>query len=487
MLYDNIFIFSCRRNSWIIMTWEKHIIFSSEKDQEVMLAALGFSSLDELYTAVVPQEDQFDGVMAGFGNALSHEDTMRFLDGYSSRNKVFSGPNMFAGAGHYQRIIPDEVQELAVKEGWVTPYTPYQPEVAQGILVSLFEYQKLWAELSGMAVVNAGVYHGPNSLVEAVLMSSRLTDKRKILVSDEVHPDALANLRTYFRPKDMEIVIVPTVNGKTTPESIDVLIDDRTSSVVIQTPNFSGLIDGVDGQSEVIHSKGAHYIAYGGGDQISLALLTPPGEHGADIYAAEGQHIGLPLGYGGPHVGVLGISEELNARKDYRQLPGRIVGKVIDNNDIASYMLVLQAREQHIRRAKATSNACTTQTWMSVRNVIYSALMGPDGLAEAARQSYHLAHNLAEEVSQISGYELVHPQTMDGSDSYFFNEFSVRTPVPARTVVRYFTDRLGMLPGVSLSTAFNGAEDVLLVATTEANNSLEHLDKFVGGLKDAAA
>ncbi len=433
-------------------------------------------TIDDLFDAVVPKDHQHSGNLTTLGNARSELEVTRILNEIASQNTSFDPASSFAGAGFYHRVIPAAVREIVWRGEWTTPYTPYQPEVSQGILATLFDFQSLMATLSGMKAVNAGLYHGANALVEGALMACRLTKRDKIIVSDAVNPVAIRNLETYFKPKGLELVRAKTKNGVTEPGSVEELVDEKTAAVIVQNPNVWGLIDGMDGQAVAAHSKGALYIVYGGGDQVSLGSLLPPADYGADVYAAEGQHFGVPTGFGGPHVGVLGIADERNVR----QLPGRLVLQAQDINGKRAWRLGLQTREQHIRRESATSNTCTSESLIAVMSAVYLAVMGKHGFSEASSQSYHVAHYLAKEVSQIPGFELLHPGQL------FFNEFAVRTPQPAHEIVNMLAGQ-GILAGVPVARAFPYASldgNVLLVAATEANNSKAHLDRFIGGLRE---
>ncbi len=457
-------------------------IGSTEAEQEEMLGVLGnalmgeFGTLDDLFDTAVPKDHRHSGSLSTLGKARSELEVTRMLHELALKNTSFESASSFAGAGYYQRVIPAAVRDIVWTGEWMTPYTPYQPEVSQGILAALFDFQSLMATLSGMKVVNAGLYHGANALVEGALMACRLTGRDKVIVSDAVNPVAIRNLETYFKPRGLQLVRVQTKNGVTEQGSIEELVDEGTAAVIVQNPNFWGLLDGMDGQAGAAHSKKALYIVYGGGDQVSLGRLLPPADYGADIYAAEGQHFGEPIGFGGPHVGVLGIVDE----KNVRQLPGRLVLQAQDINGKRAWRLGLQTREQHIRREKATSNTCTAESLMAVMSTVYLAVVGKRGFAEASSQSYHVAHYLAGEISQIPGFELMHPGQL------FFNEFAVRTPQPAHEIVDKLAER-GILAGVPAARAFPYSSidgNVLLIAATEANNSKAHLDEFIGGLRE---
>jgi len=471
--------------------------FSGITDEEVprALSVVRANSIEELYARVVPEDHQWDGVMEWLGQAMAEIDIEFLIKVFSKQNYDVPPENMFLGGGHYQREIPKAVFENILTGKWYTPYTPYQKEAAQGILFSLFEYQNYIQEMSGMAIANAGLYHGMNSLIEGALMACRITGRDKILYSESLHPLAIRNLKTAFGPKikqGFELVEVPSTNGITRPESIDELVDERTAAVIVQTPtNFYGLIDGMDGQAEAIHSKGALYLAYGGGDQISLALLSPPGEYGVDIYAGEGQHFGVPIGFGGPHIGTLAMSKSILNEKTVRQLPGRLVLPVVDMHGIKAFRLGLQPREQHINREKATSNTCTSETLIAILSTVWFAMKGHNGVKDAAYQSQQVAHYIVNEILKMPGYEMLH-------DGYFFNEAAIRTPVPAKIIADSLAER-NIFAGIPLAHKFPYAiktdgkplydNNTLLIAATEMNNQPngnKNLDNLLRGFKEYA-
>ncbi|MBI2574747.1 aminomethyl-transferring glycine dehydrogenase subunit GcvPA [Candidatus Woesearchaeota archaeon] len=462
-------------------------IGSTPDEQRAMLAALGFRDVGDLYDAVVPQSHQFSGGFESLGLGLSEQELAARMEALTAQNVVFDQGALFAGAGFYQRLIPAAAKSVTSLSNILRAYTSYQAEVSQGVLVTLFDFQSTIHRLTGMDVVNAGLYHGANALAEAVLMALRLQNEKssdkeklgrhKVLVSDALHPVALRNLQTYLAPKKgIELRLVPSASGLTTAESIEALVDERTAAVVVQTPNFWGLLDGMAGQADAAHAKKALYIVYGGGDQISLAMLKPPAEYGADIYAGEGQHLGIPLSNGGPHIGLLGIRD----RAHVRQLPGRLVGEGVDRLGSRGYVLVLQTREQHIRRENATSNTCTAETFVAVECVAYLALMGHNVLREAAEHSHRKARFIAEGISAIRGFRMMYPEGV------FFNEFPVVAPCRADVIVDELAGR-GVLAGVPVASRFPymaGAgelENVLLVSATEATTR-QGIDRMLGGL-----
>jgi len=453
-------------------------IGSTPDEQREMLEFLGFPDLEALYGAVVPPGHMSAVNSESLGNGITEDELKALMGEIAGRNSAFNR-SCFAGAGFYQRTIPEAVFGITSSGDWGTPYTPYQPEIAQGILTTLFDFQSYIAALTGMAVVNAGLYNGPNAMAEAALMALRITKRSKVLVSDSVSPVAMRNLQTYLAPKrGLELVVVPTeeTGGVTSSETIERLVDDRTAAVIVQNPNFWGRIDGMDGQAAAAHSKNALYVVYGGGDQVSLAMLGAPAEYGADIYAGEGQHFGIPVAFGGPHVGILAIARD--DRQFLNQLPGRLVGECKDADGNRRFMLVLQPREQHIRRENATSNTCTAETLISVMCTAYLAIMGRGGLRQAAEKSYRIANHLADNIQNLAGFRILYP------DSPYFNEFAVATPVPAAGIVDELA-RDGLLAGVPVARTFpyafagRGMENVLLVSATEANDARNSKGRFM--------
>ena len=416
-----------------------------------MLSAIGAASLDSLFDQIPPivrltgSLELPDGV-----SELEIVDDLRTL---AARDRHLDDLVCFAGGGAYDHFIPAVVWALASRSEFSTAYTPYQPELSQGVLQALFEFQSMICELTGLEVSNASLYDGATALVEAVNMA-RSGARTRVLVSEGVDPRLLETLRTYGKGSGYE----PEVFGSEGGRGGEPSVGEDVAAVVVQHPNVLGILEPASDLFSMAKEGGAKAIQVF--DPLSLGVLAPPGELGADIAVAEGQSLGNHLAYGGPYLGL--IAARL---ADVRRMPGRIVGETVDVDGAPGYVLTLQAREQHIRREKANSNICTNQTLMAVAATIYLAWLGPEGLAEVGRVCAAKAAYAAARLTEIDGVTLLHP------DAPFFKEFAVRVPGRADHVVAELVDR-GFLAGVPLPRE---GDDVLLVAVTE-RRSKEQID-----------
>jgi glycine dehydrogenase subunit 1 len=419
--------------------------FAPHTDAEVgeMLSAIGHASLDELFDRIPPgvRLDRPLDLPDGAAEMAVVEE----LRGLADRNHHLDELVCFAGAGAYDHYVPSVVWALAGRSEFSTSYTPYQPELSQGVLRALFEFQSMICELTGLEVSNASLYDGATALVEAVNMA-RVGERRRVLVSAGVDPRLVETLRTYGRGAGYEPEVFQTDGGR---GGAPVVADD-VAGVVVQHPNVLGILEPAADLFRAARDGGAKAIQVF--DPLSLGVLAPPGELGADIAVAEGQGLGNHLAFGGPYLGL--IAARLG---DVRRMPGRIVGETLDVEGTTGYVLTLQAREQHIRREKANSNICTNQTLMAIAATVYLAWLGPEGLAELGRQCAAKAAYAADRLTGLPGVELVHP------GAPFFKEFALRLPRPAEDVVSAVVDR-GFLAGVPFPPA---GDDVLLVAVTE--------------------
>lgn len=386
-----------------------HYIPTAAQEQQAMLEAVGLSSWEELY-ADIPAQMRLDRLDLPPG--LSELETVQAVEAMAAQNRVFSA--IFRGAGAYRHFIPSIVQSVVGKEEFLTSYTPYQAEISQGVLQNIFEYQTMICELTGMAVANASVYDGASAAAEALTMC-RDRKRQKALVSAAAHPMVIRTMETYSKGAGVELQLIPLREGRTDPEALENLLDDTVASVYLQQPNFFGQIEEAETLAEIAHRGGAKVIM--GVNPIAAAVLKTPGECGADIAVGEGQPLGLPLSFGGPYLGFMACTAPL-----MRRLPGRIAGETVDADGRRAYVLTLQAREQHIRREKASSNICTNQALCAMTAAVYMASMGPDGMAQAARLCYSKAHYLARQLTAIPGVELVYP-------GEFFHEFVTTLPV----------------------------------------------------------
>jgi glycine dehydrogenase subunit 1 len=431
----------------------------TEADRKEMLDTLGVKEIDELF-AQIPEKVKVKELKLPPG--LSEMEVSRKLSGLAAENRVF--PVIFRGAGAYRHYIPAAVKRITSNETFITAYTPYQPELSQGILQSIFEYQSMICELTGMDVSNASVYDGACAAAEAVNMC-RERNRQGIFVSASAHPQVIETIRSYCMGYGVSVTIVPKgADGKTDKDALKKLLSeskDTAAAFYIQNPNFFGLIEDVPAFAEITHTAGALLIA--GVNPISLGLLESPGKQGADIAAGEGQPLGLPLAFGGPYLGFMACKTPL-----MRKLPGRIIGETTDSRGGRAFVLTLQAREQHIRREKASSNICSNEAHCALTAAVYLAVMGEEGFAEAARQCHDKAVYAANLISQVPGFSLVY-------NGDFFHEFVTRCPDTGKTLE--LLEKNGILGGYPVS------ENELLWCVTELNTKAE-IDNLVSILKE---
>lgn len=416
----------------------------TDEDVRAMLDALGLGSLDDLFSQI-PPSIRLDRPL-DLPEGVSEPEIWADLGALARRNRHVDDLVCFAGAGAYDHYVPAVVWALAGRSEFVTSYTPYQPELSQGVLQALFEYQSMICELTGLDVSNASLYDGSTALAEAVNLARGTPGRDRVLVSAGVDPRHIETLRTYGAGAGYEPEIFPLVEGRGgRPE-----IGDDVACVIVQHPNRYGILEPVRELFGAAHDGGA--VAIQVFDPLSLGVLAPPGELGADIAVAEGQSLGNHLSFGGPYLGVIATRMDL-----VRRLPGRIVGRTVDVEGRTGYVLTLQAREQHIRREKATSNICTNQTLMAIAAAIYLAWLGPRGLVELGRACHAKAAYAAERLTQIPGVALRFPEAP------FFKEFALRLPRRADEVRDELVEH-GFLAGVPLPEP---ETDTLLVAVTE--------------------
>ena len=350
-----------------------------------------------------------------------------------------------------------------------SPPTPYQAEASQGSLQAFYEYQTLICQLTGMDVSNASLYDGATAAAEAILMARSHTGRRRVVVSQAVHPDTRALLATYLRELPLDVITIQTVGGRTDVEDLRRAVNDETAAVLIQTPNFFGCVESLGRLAAIAHERGAVVIA--SVDPISCALLKTPGELGADIVVGDGQPLGIPMSYGGPSLGFMGCRSEF-----MRKIPGRLVGATTDRSGRRAYCLTLQTREQHIRRERATSNICTNQGLLALRLAIYLSAVGRRGAAKVASLCLDKAHYAASQIAKLDGFEL-------RFDAPFFKEFAVRTSKNVQQVIAHCRSK-GILAGVELSRWYDEFADTFLVAVTEKRTKQE-IDALVEALDEA--
>jgi glycine dehydrogenase subunit 1 len=435
--------------------------FAPHTDDDVreMLAACGLETLDDLYAHLPPgvRLDHDLDLPAGLAEMELLAEARRL----AGRNRHADDLVCFAGGGAYDHYVPALVWALTGQSEIYTSYTPYQPELSQGVLQALFEYQSMICELTGLEVSNASLYDGPTALVEAVHMATGATRRSRVLVSDALDRRYVQVLETFAAGEHFEIEIIPVEGGLTTVPAVS----EDVAAVVIQYPNVFGVLDRAREVLAAAREGGARAIEVF--DPMSLGVLASPAELGSDIAVAEGQPLGNHLNYGGPYLGLIAARMQ-----DVRRMPGRIVGETLDVDGRRGYVLTLQAREQHIRREKATSNICTNQTLMAVAAAAYLAWVGPEGLAELGRQCVAKARYAAERLADLAGVDLVHPETE------VFKEFAVRTATEPADVQRRLVDQ-GYLVGPVLDG------EGLLVAVTE-RRTREEIDGLVKAFEMAA-
>lgn len=434
-----------------------------------MLRAIGAQESQEFFAAI-PEQVRFPELR--LPPALTEMEAADHLAELSTRNTVFAAENVFLGAGAYRHFVPATVGQILARGEFYTAYTPYQPEVAQGTLQVIYEFQSLIAALTGMDVANASMYDGATALAEGALMTVSLPRGRtRIVVTPTVHPAYRAVLRTYTEGLPVELIEMPLQGPTfvTDPATIRPYLQDDLACIVMQYPNFFGGLEAVEAIADLAHAQGGALVV--STTPVPLAMIRPPGELGADIVTAEGQPLGVPQSYGGPYVGLLA------ARQSYvRQMPGRLAGVTQDSEGKRGFVLTLQTREQHIRREKATSNICTNQGLMATAATVYMTTLGPTGFREVANRSYQHAHYLADRLETVPGYSVVTPAP-------FFHEFVVATPVPAREVVQALLAH-DILVGFDLGTISPELDQFLLMCATEVNTR-SGIDRMVGLLPSA--
>jgi glycine dehydrogenase subunit 1 len=417
-----------------------------------MLDAIGVASADELFADIPPE---FGIEMLGLAPALSEQELTAQLSAQAHRNVVAgNGTASFLGGGAYRHFIPSTVSHVVGRSEYYTAYTPYQAEISQGTLQTMFELQSMTCELMAMDVANAGMYDGASALAEACLMACRVTGRERIAVHASVHPAYLATVRTYADGPGIGVDVVVT------PE-----VREDHACLAVQQPSFLGTLEDMVALGSNAKNAGALLIA--AVNPISLGMLTPPGEYGADIAVAEGQPLGWPVNFGGPYLGLFACRNEY-----VRQMPGRIVGRTTDMDGRTAYVLTLQTREQHIRRERATSNICTSQQLVGLAATVYLATLGKQGMRQIAEACYHKAHYAAALIKHLDGYEVDDAKP-------FFNEFVVRCPLHPAEVNRRLLER-DIIGGLDVS---DQAENGMLVCVTEMNTR-EEIQRLAAALAE---
>jgi glycine dehydrogenase subunit 1 len=432
-------------------------IASTREQQQEMLKVIGIKSFDDLF-AQIPENLKINNLDIPSG--MSEIEVMRKMEAIADKNILFK--TIFRGAGAYRHYIPSIVKNVVAKEEFLTAYTPYQPEVSQGILQAIFEYQTMISNLTGMDVSNASVYDGATAAAEAVAMC-RERSRTQTLISGTAHPDTIETIKTYCYAAESDAIIIPAKDGQTDLDALLPLVNEKTACVYIEQPNFYGIIEDVDKAVKITHDAGAKLIM--GVNPIAMAVLKTPGEYGADIATGEGQPLGMPLAFGGPYLGFMAATTKM-----MRKVPGRIVGETVDIDGKRAYVLTLQAREQHIRREKASSNICSNQALCALTASVYLTAMGENGLREAALQSMSKAHYLAQELEKI-GFKLKY-------DADFFHEFVTECPQDVQKIMSHLEEN-GILGGLPI-------EGGILWCATEMNTK-EEIDTLIKLIREVCA
>jgi glycine dehydrogenase subunit 1 len=449
--------------------YKMRYIPNSPEERAEMLRTIGLNSADELFSSL-PAEIRLNRSL-NVTAPVAEMDLMAAFEETAAKNSAATKPS-FLGAGAYSHYVPTIIDSLIQRSEFFTAYTPYQPEISQGTLQYIFEFQTLVCQLTGMDVANASMYDGSTGMAEAVLMADRITRRNKVIVADTVHPEYLAVAKTYVQHYGIEMQSVgfDETTGRVNVDALNV--DKETAAVIIQSPNFFGCIEDIQSVADKAHEVGALLVVVVT-EAISFGLLKPPGACGADIVVAEGQSFGIPLSFGGPHCGMFATKE-----KYVRQIPGRLVGEAYDQKGNRGFVLTLATREQHIRREKATSNICTNQGLFALVATIYMETMGKRGLQEVATQNAQKAAYAKRKLSEIEGV------TLPFSASNF-NEFVIRAPKNADEVLNRLLKEKGIIGGLALSKYYNDRPNDILVCTTETNSRTQ-IDALVEGLSELA-
>lgn len=436
---------------------------NTHADRATMLSVIGVQSVEDLFYDV-PAAKRYPPLR--LPPPLSEQEILAELQALSRRNADLGRYPCFLGAGAYHHFIPSTVAAITGRAEFYTAYTPYQPEISQGTLQAIFEYQSMICQLYGMEVANASHYDGATSVAEAAIMALNVVPgRRQILVSPGLHPEYRATLRTYLQGVDVEIT--GDEDPATTLEELAARVSERTACLMVQSPNFFGQIEDLTGLADRVHAAGALLVV--SANPIALGLLKPPGDYRADIATGEGQPLGNPLSLGGPYLGIFTTRERY-----VRKMAGRLVGETVDVHGRRGFVLTLSAREQHIRREKATSNICSNEALCALAAGVYLATMGKRGLRQVAELCYHKAHYAAQAIAALPGYQV-------DMSKPFFNEFVVHCPKPPAEINRLLWEN-GIIGGYDLGQVHPSLEGRILLCVTEMNTK-DQIDRLVAVLK----
>lgn len=437
----------------------------TEQDQREMLDSIGVDSVNDLFEDI-PEKVRFKGDYK-IKEAKSETELVKELTKMAAKNADLKSHSSFLGAGVYDHYMPIIVDHVLSRSEFYTAYTPYQPEISQGELQAIFEFQTMICELTGMDVANSSMYDGGTALAEAAMLSAGQTRRKKVLVSSTVHPESRDVLRSYAKGQYIEVVEIPHNNGVTDVEELKKLMSNEIAAVVVQYPNFFGRVEELKAIEEVTHAEKAMFVV--SSNPLALGALTPPGQLGADIVIGDAQPFGIPSAFGGPHCGYFAVNKKL-----MRKVPGRLVGQTVDEDGIRGFVLTLQAREQHIRRDKATSNICSNQALNALAASVAMTALGKQGVKEMALQNIQKAH-YAKEALKAKGFSIA----FEGPS---FNEFVVKVNMPVKEINQKLLGK-EMIGGYDLGLMDDSLSQHMLVAVTELR-SKEEIDAFVAELGD---
>jgi glycine dehydrogenase subunit 1 len=436
-------------------------IAATDADRAEMLKTIGVPSIDTLFEQI-PVEARLDRELR-LPPGMAEQDVLSLCEGLAGRNKNLSELTCFLGAGAYDHYIPAVVDAVVSQSEFVTAYTPYQPEASQGVLQSIFEYQSLIAALTGMDVSNASLYDGATAVGETAIMAMSTNKRKNVLVSSTVHPNYRQVLRNYTSGVGIKVGQIPYTAGVTDMTALKSMLDDSISAVIVQYPNFFGAIEPLKELADAAHAVGALLIV--SVDPIALGLLTSPGEYGADIVVGEGQPLGVPVGFGGPYLGLFACKQEY-----VWKVPGRIVGETTDTDGKTAYTLTLQTREQHIRREKATSNICSNEALVALTAMAYLSALGKNGLRRVAELCFQKAHYLQKRICEKAGFTLAW-------NAPYFKEFVVKSDKPVAELNKRLLEN-GILGGLDLGKYYPELQNHVLLCATEKRTK-EEIDRLV--------
>ncbi|MEH7111900.1 aminomethyl-transferring glycine dehydrogenase subunit GcvPA [Neobacillus niacini] len=440
----------------------------TEEDKKAMLATIGVSSVDDLFSDI-PEKVRFKGEY-NIKAAKSETALMKELFKMASRNADLKTNASFLGAGVYDHYMPVIVDHVISRSEFYTAYTPYQPEISQGELQAIFEFQTMICELTGMDVANSSMYDGGTALAEAAMLSAGHTKRKKIIVSEAVHPESREVLKTYAKGQYLEVIEVPVSNGVTDINALKALANEEIAAVIVQYPNFFGRIEPLKEIEEIVHANKSLFVV--SSNPLSLGVLTPPGKFGADIVIGDAQPFGIPTAFGGPHCGYFAVTTKL-----MRKVPGRLVGQTTDDQGRRGFVLTLQAREQHIRRDKATSNICSNQALNALAASVAMTALGKKGVRDMAAANLQKAHYAKTEFKE-AGFDVVY-------EGHSFNEFVVKLNKPVKEINQALLQK-GIIGGYDLGRDYPELANHMLVAVTE-QRSKDEIDIFVKEVGDLHA